>query len=76
MIEKTVDYWVVGFDLPKIEDVYDAIDAARREKAIVRLHWHTPAYPYYGPSSDMAIEVLADDDAQEVFNQIPTNYAV
>ena len=57
MITKTVDYWVVGFGLPTIDDVYQAIDAARDEKAIVRLHWHTPAYPYYGPSSDMVMEI-------------------
>ena len=76
MITKTVDYWVVGFGLPTIDDVYQAIDAARNEKAIVRLHWHTPAYPYYGASSDMVMEILADDDAHKVFEQIPTTYAV
>lgn len=66
MIKKTVDYWVADFKTPSDSDLYDAIVAARREKAVVMLHWHTPAYPYFGSSSDMTIEVCDDDNVENL----------
>lgn len=76
MIKKTIDYWVVGFDTPSESDLADAIYAAQEEKVIVRLHWHTPAYPYYGPQTDMTMEVCADDKVEDLMKLLPTSYAV
>ena len=76
MIKKTVDYWVVGFDTPSESDLADAIYAAQEEKAIVRLHWHPPAYRYYGPQTDMTMEVCADDKVEDLMKLLPTSYAV
>ena len=76
MIRKSIDYWVVGFNLPTEEDIEEAITAARMERAIVMLHWHTPAYPYYGPSSDMTVEITANDKVEDIMKLLPTSYAV
>ena len=76
MIRKTVDYWVANFKLPTEADIADAIDAARQEKAVVILHWHTPAYPYYGSSSDMTVEIEGDDNVDDIMKILPTTYAV
>lgn len=76
MIRKTVDYWVANFKLPTESDIADAIEAARNEKAVVILHWHTPAYPYYGPSSDHQVEIEADDTVEDITKLLPTSYGV
>ena len=76
MIRKTVDYWVADFKLPTESDIADAIEAARNEKAVVILHWHSPAYPYYGPSTDCQVEVEADDTIDQIMKLLPTSYAV
>ena len=76
MIRKSVDYWVRGFQLPTESDIAEAIDAARQEKAIVMLHWHTPAYPYYGSSSDMTVEIEANDTVEQIMDILPTVYGV
>ena len=66
MIKKTVDYWVANFNTPSDEDLSAAIAAAKEEKAVVILHWHTPAYPYYGSQSDMMMEVNEDDELDKL----------
>ena len=66
MIKKSVDYWVTGFNTPSDEDLADAIEAAKEEKAVVILHWHTPAYPYYGSQSDMTLEVNENDELDKL----------
>lgn len=76
MIRKTVDYWVANFKLPTESDIVDAINAAREEKAVVILHWHTPAYPYYGAQSDCQTEIEADDNVEDIMKLLPTSYAV
>ena len=76
MIRKTVDYWVVGFNTPTESDLADAIYAAQQEKAVGILHWHTPAYPYYGSQSDVKMEVVADDKVEDLVKLLPTSYAV
>lgn len=76
MIKKSIDYWVADFKLPTENDIYDAIEAARLERAVVRLHWHTPAYPYYGPSSDYQVEIEANDTVEDIMKLLPTSYAV
>ena len=76
MIKKAVDYWVTDMKTPTEADIDMAIEMARREKAIVVLHWHTPAYPYYGPSSDAHMEIVENDNVAEIMKQLPTSYAV
>ena len=76
MIRKTVDYWVANSKLPTESDIADAIEAARNERAVVILHWHTPAYPYYGPSSDYQVEIEGDDTVDDIMKLLPTSYAV
>lgn len=76
MIRKSVDYWVANFKLPTEEDIADAIEAARNEKAVVILHWHTPAYPYYGAQSDCQAEIEADDTVDQIIKLLPTTYGI
>ena len=76
MIKKTVDYWVANFKLPTEEDIAEAIERARDEKAVVMLHWHTPAYPYYGSQSDAVVEIEKDDNVDNIMKILPTSYAV
>lgn len=76
MIKKSVDYWVTDMKLPTEADILEAIEAARAEKAIVILHWHTPAYPYYGPNSDCHVEIVEDDNVNEIMEALPTIYGV
>lgn len=76
MIKKAVDYWVTDMKTPTEADIDMAIEMARQEKAIVVLHWHTPAYPYYGPASDAHMEIVENDNVAEIMKQLPTSYAV
>lgn len=76
MIKKAVDYWVTDMKTPTEADIDMAIEMARQEKAIVVLHWHSPAYPYYGPSSDCSVEIVEDDNVADIMKQLPTVYGV
>ena len=76
MIKKSVDYWVTDMKTPTESDIADAIFMAGEEKAIVILHWHGPGYPYYGPAADYSVEIVADDNVDDIMEQLPTIYGV
>ena len=74
MIYKVSHYWVEGnYDL-SIEDIEDAIEAAKKENCTVCLHWKGPGYKWYGDT--YSIDITADSDVDEVCNSLPKTYGI
>ena len=74
MIYKVSHYWVGGGYIPSIEDIKDAIEAAKKENCTVCLHWKGPSHAYYGDTYSK--DVTADSDAEEVYNSLPKIYGL
>ena len=74
MIYKVLHYWVGNDDTPSMEDVKEAIEAAKRENCTVCLHWKGPGYRYYGDTYSR--DVTADSDAEAVYNSLPKVYGI
>lgn len=74
MIYKVLHYWVGNDDTPSMEDVKEAIEAAKRENCTVCLHWKGPGYRYYGDTYSR--DVTADSDAEAVYNSLPKIYGI
>ena len=74
MIYKVSHYWVANDSTPTIDDVKEAIEAAKRENCTVCLHWKGPGYRWYGDT--YSIDITADSDLNEVCNSLPKTYGI
>lgn len=74
MIYKVSHYWVEDGHAASIEDIVDAIEAAKKENCTVRLHWKGPGYEWYGDT--YSIDITADSDVDEVCNSLPKSYGL
>ena len=74
MIYKVSHYWVEDGHTPSIEDIEDAIEAAKKENCTVCLHWKGPGYEWYGDTYSR--DITADSDLNEVYNSLPKSYGL
>lgn len=74
MIYKVSHYWVEDGHAASIEDIGDAIEAAKKENCTVRLHWKGPGYKWYGDT--YSIDITPDSDLNEVCNSLPKTYGI
>ena len=74
MIYKVSHYWVEDGHAASIEDIEDAIEAAKKENCTVRLHWKGPGYEWYGDT--YSIDITPDSDLNEVCNSLPKTYGI
>ena len=74
MIHKVSHYWVSDDDTPTLEDIKDAIEAAKNENCTVCLHWKGPGYRYYGDTYSR--DVTADSVAEVIYESLPKVYGI
>lgn len=74
MIYKVSHYWVGNDDTPSMEDIKDAIEAAKRENCTVCLHWKGPGYRWHGDAYSR--DITADSVAEEIYDTLPKIYGL
>ena len=74
MIYKVSHYWVANDATPTIDDVKEAIEAAKRENCTVCLHWKGPGYRWHGDTYSR--DITADSNAEEVYSTFPKIYGL
>ena len=74
MIYRIVDYWVAEGMTPTLDDVKDAVEAAKKHGCTVRLNWKGPGYRWHGDT--YSTDVTSESDAQEIYNNLPKSYGL
>lgn len=74
MIYKVSHYWVADSQTPTLEDIKDAIEAAKKENCTICLHWRGPGYKWHGDTYSR--DVTAESVAEEVYGTLPKIYGI
>ena len=73
MIAEYKHYWVKE-GVPTLQDVIDAIDAAKKNNCNIFLNWKGPGYPWYRDT--YKCEIHPDSNATEIYESLPKCYGV
>lgn len=73
MIYKVLHYWVEK-GTPKMEDINEAIEIAKKENCTISLNWKGPGYKYYGDTYSR--DIKADSIAEEIYKTLPKLYGI